>query len=228
MGMARRYVHVCSTQSMGVFTRPLPADVWFHVDDMSSAHVYLRLDSGKTWKDIPETALEECCQLVKANSIKGSKIKGVKIVYTPWANLRKTKSMEAGQVGFHTPTQKAYRTISRNKDILRALAKTKTWVEEPDLEGQRRARDAQAKEELKAQRKEQAAADAAERKARKEQAALRSYDSLFKGSRAGQSALDDDLFGDEAAAAAASGGDALTEVPTFDQAAAEGWEEDFM
>ncbi len=34
--------------------------------------------------------LEDCCQLVKANSIQGNKESSVHIVYTPWANLRKT------------------------------------------------------------------------------------------------------------------------------------------
>lgn len=208
-----------------------PEDVWFHVDDMSSAHVYLRLPKGTDWTDISEDALEECCQLVKANSIKGSKIKNVKIVYTPWANLRKTKSMEVGQVGFHKPSQKQYRTVSRDKDILRALAKTKTWVEEPDLEGQRRARDAVERKKLKAERQEEAAAAAQARKDMAAQADLRSYKSLFAQAPGGGrgAELDEDLFGDEIqAAAAAGGGGALTSVPTVDQAAAEDWEEDFM
>ncbi len=41
----------------------------FHVDDLSSAHVYLRLPDGIDLDHIPETTLEDCCQLVKANSI---------------------------------------------------------------------------------------------------------------------------------------------------------------
>jgi len=46
-----------------------PEDVWFHVDKLSSAHVYLRLEEGQTIDDISEDLLQECCQLVKANSI---------------------------------------------------------------------------------------------------------------------------------------------------------------
>ena len=46
-------------------------DVWFHVDNLSSAHVYLRLQPGQSWDFIPEDLLHECCQLVKANSIEG-------------------------------------------------------------------------------------------------------------------------------------------------------------
>lgn len=29
-----------------------PQDVWFHVDDFSSAHVYIRLHEGETWDNI--------------------------------------------------------------------------------------------------------------------------------------------------------------------------------
>jgi coiled-coil domain-containing protein 25 len=78
----------------------LDTDVWFHVDNLSSAHVYLRLAAGQSWENIPQEALEDCCQLVKHHSIEGKKHRRVDIVYTPWANLRKTKSMDVGQVGF--------------------------------------------------------------------------------------------------------------------------------
>lgn len=53
----------------------LPEDVWFHVDDLSSAHVYLRMPPGMTMKDIPEDILLECSSLVKANSIVGCKVR---------------------------------------------------------------------------------------------------------------------------------------------------------
>ena len=103
-----------------------PADVWFHVDDMSSAHVYLRLPKGTDWTDISEDALEECCQLVKANSIKGSKIKNVKIVYTPWANLRKTEGMADGQVGYHD-RKAVRRTVVEHRinAVVNRLSKTR-------------------------------------------------------------------------------------------------------
>ncbi len=72
----------------------------FHVDDLSSAHVYLRLPEGVDMDTVPADTLEDCCQLVKHNSISGNKLSNVGIVYTPWANLRKTASMEVGQVRF--------------------------------------------------------------------------------------------------------------------------------
>ena len=76
----------------------LPHDVWFHVDNLSSAHVYLRLPSGASMDDIPAETLEDCAQLVKANSIQGSKQASVDVVYTMWANLHKTAAMQVGQV----------------------------------------------------------------------------------------------------------------------------------
>ena len=50
--------------------------------------------------DIPGDVLEEVAQLTKANSIKGSKLTNINIVYTPHSNLRKTSSMAVGQVEF--------------------------------------------------------------------------------------------------------------------------------
>jgi predicted ribosome quality control (RQC) complex YloA/Tae2 family protein len=52
-----------------------PQDVWFHVDKLSSAHVYLRMPSTiESWEKIPEPLLIDCAQLVKANSIEGVSI----------------------------------------------------------------------------------------------------------------------------------------------------------
>jgi hypothetical protein len=38
---------------------------------MSSAHVYLRVARGETMEDLTPEVLEDCAQLVKANSIMG-------------------------------------------------------------------------------------------------------------------------------------------------------------
>ena len=43
----------------------------FHVEDLSSAHVYLRLPEDVTYDQIPEETLQDCAHLVKANSIQG-------------------------------------------------------------------------------------------------------------------------------------------------------------
>jgi hypothetical protein len=49
----------------------------FHVDNLSSAHVYLRLPEGQTWTTIQADLLEDCAQLTKANSIEGNSYLGL-------------------------------------------------------------------------------------------------------------------------------------------------------
>ena len=46
-------------------------DVWFHVDNLSSAHIYVRLPEGENWENISQDLLTDCAQLTKANSIEG-------------------------------------------------------------------------------------------------------------------------------------------------------------
>ena len=45
----------------------------FHADNLSSAHIYLRLQEGQTWNTIPTALIEDCAQLTKAGSIEGRK-----------------------------------------------------------------------------------------------------------------------------------------------------------
>lgn len=45
----------------------LPEDVWWHVDNLSSAHVYLRQKPGEKLDDIPPQLLLECAALVKVS-----------------------------------------------------------------------------------------------------------------------------------------------------------------
>jgi hypothetical protein len=47
-------------------------DVWFHVDNLSSAHVYVRMRDGEKWDAISNDLLIDCAQLTKANSIEGN------------------------------------------------------------------------------------------------------------------------------------------------------------
>lgn len=47
-------------------------DIWFHVDKLSSAHVYVRLNAGMTMDTMTKELIDDCCQLVKANSIEGT------------------------------------------------------------------------------------------------------------------------------------------------------------
>ena len=115
-----------------------PEDVWFHVDKLSSAHVYLRLKPGQTLDDIPSAVIDDCAQLVKANSILGNKTNHLDVVYTMWSNLKKTASMEVGQVGSHS--ERAVRTIrveKRINEIVNRLNRTKVEKSNVDLRSER-------------------------------------------------------------------------------------------
>ena len=60
-----------------------PGDIWFHVEGLSSAHVYFRVTQlaentqipidGIPIDDLPLESIEDMMQIVKHNSISGSK-----------------------------------------------------------------------------------------------------------------------------------------------------------
>ncbi|MCJ1475339.1 hypothetical protein MMC13_004001 [Lambiella insularis] len=111
----------------------------FHADNLSSAHVYLRLPTGQSWEDIPSALVDDCAQLTKANSIEGNKRDNVTVIYTPWSNLKKDGSMAVGQVSFHE-AKKACPLLSATKRILlptrvnatiNRLTKTRTEIAPP-------------------------------------------------------------------------------------------------
>ncbi|VDB91761.1 unnamed protein product [Peniophora sp. CBMAI 1063] len=159
-----------------------PQDVWFHVDKLSSAHVYLRLpDNIPSWDAIPEVLLQDCAQLVKANSIEGNKKDNITIIYTPGDNLKKTGDMATGQVSFHNDKRvKRVYVPKRENPIVNRLNKTKV-VRDVDHEAERQdriKRENQVKRAAAAQKKK---ADLELAKQREAEKAARSYDSLFSG-----------------------------------------------
>lgn len=153
----------------------VPEDVWFHVDKLSSAHVYLRLDRGQTVEDITPEELEDCAQLVKANSIQGNKQDDIDVVYTPWENLRKEARMEVGQVGFwKNKAVKKTKVRTRENAIVNRLNKTKR-EEYPDLKAQREAYDAMLKRERQEAYRQAEKERLEEERQRREEKELRSY-----------------------------------------------------
>lgn len=134
-----------------------PEDVWFHADNLSSAHIYLRLPNPETepWTAISQDLLTDCAQLTKANSIEGNKKDNVTVVYTPWSNLKKTGDMATGQVGFHQQKLvKKIRVEKRENAIVNRLNKTKV-EKNPDFRMERADRDAEERkrERMSAQEK---------------------------------------------------------------------------
>ncbi|CAI5760591.1 unnamed protein product [Candida verbasci] len=111
-------------------------NIWFHVDNMSSAHVYLQLTKKQLienlgFKDltIEDSLLHIIGQLTKANSIKGNKLNNITIIYTNVKNLLTDGSMDVGTVSFKNP--KLVKRIfieQRNNQIINALNKTKSEI----------------------------------------------------------------------------------------------------
>mmetsp|Transcript_41938 Transcript_41938/g.50820 ORF Transcript_41938/g.50820 Transcript_41938/m.50820 type:complete len:215 (-) Transcript_41938:865-1509(-) len=157
----------------------VPEDVWFHVDKLSSAHVYIRLNVGETLDDIEPETLEDCAQLVKANSIQGNKKDNLNIVYTMWANLRKEASMEVGQVSFHVKNEvKNIKVATRKNEIVNRLNKTKD-ERYPNLQEEREEYDKARKAERVEFAREQKQQELELARERKKEAELRSYDSIM-------------------------------------------------
>ncbi|KAL7791579.1 hypothetical protein V8C37DRAFT_382143 [Trichoderma ceciliae] len=156
-------------------------DVWFHVDKLSSAHIYLRMQPGQTWDDLPEELVMDLAQLTKANSIEGNKKDNITVIYTPWANLKKDGSMDVGQVSFHDQ-RKVKRILVPNREnpIVNRLNKTKV-EKKPDLKAERddmlkelRKRE-QAAQQIKKKEEQRQAQEWKEKKWQKDHA----YDELF-------------------------------------------------
>uniref|UniRef100_A0A0K8TNB0 Coiled-coil domain-containing protein 25 n=1 Tax=Tabanus bromius TaxID=304241 RepID=A0A0K8TNB0_TABBR len=157
-----------------------PEDVWFHVDKLSSAHVYLRLKPDQTIDDVPAAVIEDAAQLVKANSITGNKMNNIDVVYTMWENLKKTPGMEVGQVSFHRDKDvRKIRVEKRMNEIVNRLNKTKVEAH-PDFRAEREKRDHAEREDKKKMQRLIKEKEKEEEKRRKEEAELRSYKSLMK------------------------------------------------
>ncbi|CAJ1966172.1 unnamed protein product [Cylindrotheca closterium] len=184
----------------------LPEDVWFHVDNLSSAHVYLRMKPGMSMDDISDDLIEQCSSLCKANSIAGCKKPSVHIVYTRWKNLKKTAGMVEGQVTYHRPENVRRVKIEKNVPIVKQLERTRKELF-PDLEKEQERRE----KEIQRQKKNEYKKLASEKKKQQAEAQrdkeLRSYDRLY----------------DEAYMTRAS-----DQHATVDATAAEEFEDDFM
>ncbi|KAG7349708.1 protein of unknown function DUF814 containing protein [Nitzschia inconspicua] len=126
-----------------------PGDIWFHVDSVSSAHVYFRLNydvaaahhgndqiplTGAIPMDcLPENSIEDMMQIVKHNSIEGSKMASAKIVWTPHSNLKKNFDMEVGQVTYHDTKLCRYGRCHKDRARIKALEKSKS-IDHTDID----------------------------------------------------------------------------------------------
>lgn len=156
-----------------------PEDVWFHVSELSSAHVYVRMPFGETdYEKLPAEVIEEACQITKNNSIEGCKQAEVTIVYTPATNLKKTPSMDTGQVGFKQQAKVKYvLNVKKDKMLIKKLEKTKTEAV-VNLEEQKAQRDRRERNERKQQLQQQKRQQQEEEKERQAAMELKTYQAL--------------------------------------------------
>lgn len=158
-----------------LYIRALNSQIWFHVDDLSSAHVYLRRPFGQSIEEINPEAIAEMCQLVKNNSIEGSKASKVDVIYTEFANLKKTASMDTGTVTFHD--QKVVvkvKHVERDRDIVKRIEKTRS-ESHPDLAKMKEDRDMEEKNRRKKEARDRAAKEREDKRIREEEAERLSY-----------------------------------------------------
>ncbi|KAE9396130.1 DUF814-domain-containing protein [Gymnopus androsaceus JB14] len=167
-----------------------PQDIWFHVDKLSSAHVYLRMPESMSWEDIPEALLTDCAQLVKANSIEGNKKDNITIIYTPADNLKKTGDMAVGQVSFHNDKRVSLYVIKRENPIVNRLNKTKV-EREVDHEQERIERIKKESAVRRAAAAEKKKADLELARAREAEKSARSYDTFNEPRKTGRELEED-------------------------------------
>lgn len=106
---------------------------WFHVDDLSSPHAYVRLNEGET--AIPNDLIQMCAQIVKDGSIEGVKRPAVDVIYTKCVNLVKNKSMKVGQVSFTPRSERLFlRGVRKDNQLLKQLEKAKGDRDLTDME----------------------------------------------------------------------------------------------
>lgn len=166
----------------------------FHVDDLSSAHVYLLLQPGWTIDTLPEPLLTDCAQLVKANSIEGNKASHVKIVYTPVSNLKKEAGFDVGQVTFKNMKMRRFAIVEKRvNETVNRLNKTKVEKDIQSLVAKKEERFRTEKEKKKVDAEKKKADEMTERKRLQEDNELRTYSSAMKSERMTSNKLDKDL-----------------------------------
>ena len=80
------WVKVC-WKTVHSLSKLIPFKVGQTTLQISIVHLYQKFHAGRCW-------VYFCT---------GNKVNNIDVVYTPWYNLKKTPSMDVGQVGFHNP-----------------------------------------------------------------------------------------------------------------------------
>ena len=97
----------------------------------------------------------------------------IDVVYTMWANLKKTQGMDVGQVGFHKEKEvRKIHVAKRLNPIVNRLNKTKR-SEEVNFRAEKEQRDRSEREDKKKLVREQKEKEKAEEKRRQDEAEMR-------------------------------------------------------
>lgn len=151
-------------------------DLWFHVKDLSSAHIYLQHED---FNNVPQEILNIIGQLTKANSIKGTKLPSVKIIYTPVYNVynSNTSLQDKGVVSFHNENLvKTYEVGKKDNLILNKLEKSKKEISTEDFIKQQQETLRLLKQKQRQEEQEQKQYNMEQKKIKK----TGGYDDLFK------------------------------------------------
>ena len=130
----------------------------FHVEGLSSAHVYFRLRNTDTVSsipvdDLPPDSVYDMMQICKNNSIAGCKLSSCKMVYTPHSNLKKTFDMESGAVTYHNTKLCRYQRCDKDRQRVKELEKTKSKDIDVNYYEEMKANERRIIERKKRQRK---------------------------------------------------------------------------
>jgi len=198
-------------ENEGLIAHGWPEDIWFHVDDYSSAHVYLRLPKGplrKTFREtgnlnhLPGGMLKELCILTKNNSIEGGKCSDVNIVYTPWENLQKRQDMDVGTIGYHNQSKRVIvKNVAKEREVAKRIEKTKSEDIAVDFEAAKAVRDRHEIVDKKERAKVQRKLDEKDARERADEKESRSYDRMFTDEQLNKTAAatiqdEDDFMGE--------------------------------
>ncbi len=137
--------------------------------------MYLRRPIDEAIEDVNPEAIAEMCQLVKNNSIEGSKAPKVDVIYTEFSNLKKSAMLDVGTVTFFD--QKLVhrvKNVERDRDIVKRIEKTRT-EKYPDLEKMKEDRDLEEKNRRKKEAKDRIAKEKEERRLREAEEERLSY-----------------------------------------------------
>lgn len=157
----------------------------------------MRLEKGQTVDDIPEDVMEDCCQLVKNNSIQGAlfascccprslilyhpgqKLPNVTVVYTPWTNLKKTQGMDVGSVAYHDDRLAKKRKCNKNNQIVKVLEKSRT-EKDMDLRALKEERDKNERVEERVARENEKKSERERREAKQKADDILHYTDLMQ------------------------------------------------